>query len=135
MTFKKITISAILFICIATFSGCQSDESQLDQKNPMETGRRFVENLLKGDFASVKPILSSNETNNSSLNSFTLFYASVSPELKSENAIRSWEMEKWEEKDENNITMIVNHEMLSQPLELSLKKTDGIWFINFTHFP
>ncbi len=101
----------------------------------MDMGRFFFESILKGDFKSAKPLLIQDEANKTAVGNFERFYIKVDPELKSETAIRSWKMEKWEELDADNITMVASHEMMPAPISFQLKRVKGKWTINFTHFP
>jgi hypothetical protein len=136
MIIKTITnkVLTALFI-ISILIGCSSDSNQNMAENPMDTGRFFFESILKGDFKSAKPLLVKDEANTTAIEQFERFYIKVDPELKSETAIRSWKMEKWEELDADNITMVASHEMMPAPISFQLKRVKGKWTINFTHFP
>ena len=136
MIIKTITnkVLTALFI-ISILIGCSSDSNQNMAKNPMDTGRFFFESILKGDFKSAKPLLVQDEANATAIEQFERFYENVAPALKSETAIRSWKMEKWEELDADNITMVASHEMIPAPITFQLQRLNGAWVVNFSHFP
>jgi hypothetical protein len=136
MKIKTVTNSILTSIfTIAILIGCSSDSEKNIAENPMDTGRFFFESILKGDFKSAKPLLVQDEANTTAIEQFERFYENVAPALKSETAIRSWKMEKWEELDADNITMVASHEMMPAPISFQLKRVKGKWTINFTHFP
>jgi hypothetical protein len=136
MKIKSFTYSFFtLFLFITILTGCSNDSNPSIEENPMDMGRFFFESILKGDFKSAKPLLIQDEANKTAVGNFERFYIKVDPELKSETAIRSWKMEKWEELDADNITMVASHEMMPAPISFQLKRVKGKWTINFTHFP
>lgn len=124
-----------IFFSIAFLLGCSSESNENITENPLDTGRFFFESILKGDFKTAKKMMVQDEANKIAMEHFERFYAKVTPVLKSESSIRSWKVEKWEESDENNISMIASHEMLPNPIPFQLKKFNNIWLVNFSHFP
>jgi hypothetical protein len=136
MKIKTVTNSILTsFFTIAILIGCSSDSGKNIAENPMDTGRFFFESILKGDFKSAKPLMVQDDSNKNAIEKFELYYAKVSPELKSEAAVRSWKMEKWEELDGDNITMVASHEMIPASITFQLKRLNGTWVVNFSHFP
>jgi hypothetical protein len=129
--YKALTSLFIIVILI----GCSGDSEQSISETPMDLGRFFFESILKGDFKSAKPLTIQDEANSTAIAHFERFYENVAPALKSETAIRSWKMEKWEELDGDNITMVASHEMIPSPITFQLKRLNGAWVVNFTHFP
>lgn len=52
-----------LLFCMAAIAGCNSNTSETDKSDPLESGRGFIEASLRGDYVTAKKYLLQDSTN------------------------------------------------------------------------
>jgi hypothetical protein len=125
-------LKTCLLLIVTAITACQHS-SEINKKDPLESGRGFIESSLKGDYAEAQKYLLQDSTNMQYLNGLKEFNSKRSDEEREGYKNANILIDSTQQLSDSVTIIIYSNTYKNQPSKIKLVKKNNEWLVDFKY--